>query len=190
MTRELKLKVSAGTVPVQKLVITGHPNIDAVCVYLEDHCGAHSKTSYAGNLILTVDGLAYTHYWGFMGNRTLREFLVFVSARYITQMLAGDMPSMLPDPDALSGVLQDEIVKMRRNFDLSKDDARDLYGRAARVEDPFDDCDLMERMLGEDWHGLLPEKPNPRYETLRMAVECMQAVLFAETTANTEGTTA
>ena len=190
MTQELKLKVSAGTVPVQKLVITGHPDIDAVCVYLEDHGKAHSETSHAGKLILTVDGLAYTYYWSHMGDKPLPVFLASAYTRYITQKLAGDMPSMLPDPDALEGVLQAGIVKMRRNFDLSKDDARELYSRAAGMVMPLDDRALMNDVLGEEWWDRLPEKPNPRYVTLRMAVEAMQDVLSAETTANTEGATA
>lgn len=170
------IKLIVITSQVQKLVITGHPSIDAVSVYLEDHGKRFSETSYAGKLTLTVDSRAYTYFWSHMGSQ-LSQFLQSADTCYLRGKLMQCIEQEELDGDALESVLRDEIIRQRRAFEINADRARELYDYSDRFDDPHSDIEFMNEVLGDEWYHFLPKRPTFEAVTLTIAIEAMKQAL-------------
>ena len=66
---------------VQAFEVTDPPALDPVRFYLQD------LGSGRGRLIVECYGAAWSCYWGAMGDRSLREFLIECSAEYLETAL-------------------------------------------------------------------------------------------------------
>ncbi|MCG9078966.1 hypothetical protein [Laribacter hongkongensis] len=171
MSDSIKLIVSASQ--VQKLVITGHPSIDAVSVYLEDQGKRFSETSYAGKLTLTVDSRAYTYFWSHMGS-PLSQFLQSADTCYLRGKLMQCTEQEELDGSALESVLRNEIIRQRRALKINADRARELYDYSDRFDDPHSDIKFMNEVLGDEWYLCLPKRPTIQASAITLAIDAMK----------------
>ncbi len=130
---------------VSKLILTGLDKLDYVCVILQDFDDGQ------GNIIITCFGEAWTAYWGAMGKRTIREFILSADEYYLAKSLS-NISSTVIDYD-LIGKAIDECVD-RETLILHSDKMIDAYG--------------------QDWIMDLPTKPNPEYEYLLRIIKAVQ----------------
>lgn len=171
------IKIKVRTSQVQKMVITGCQGIDAVSVYLEDQGKRFSETSYAGKLTLTADSIACTYFWSHMGS-PLSEFLQSADTAYLLGKLMQGRSIKEVDPCALEGHLREEIIAMRRDMSITKDQARELYDRAGGVMSVDEDPELFTEVLGNDWcMSDLPKRMTHNAETVSLAIDAMKRVL-------------
>lgn len=160
---------------VRKLNLTdlmGEPHkLDPVTVILEDF------EPGKGKIIIECYGESWSAFWGSMG-RTIAEFFCRCDEHYLANKLSG-ISGDIPDYDALSGTARKEVCRLRRDEDIAKSDARDLFDDAGRFSDAESVHDLdgsaMQEIFGDEWWHAIPTKPNPAYEYLCRVIKAVQA---------------
>lgn len=166
------------TSQVTKLTITGLPNMDTIAVMTEDFGPG------AGKITITCDGEAWTHYWSHMGeNNTIRSFFGKCETPYLVGKIKGRIDARIPDEDdeALHTLLRKTIIECRREGDLTRDKARDLW-----EESTFacfgEHRALCEEVLGDDWWHHTPTQINPEYEWLTEIVNTIKEAFALQKT--------
>lgn len=173
------MKISKST--VEKLVITdaqmpeGLGTLDPITVFAEDYGPGQGK------ITITCFGEAWSHYWSHMGEKTkLAEFFRKCDEDYLAGKLKTGIQDEIEDDDeeGLTASLRDRIIKDRRIGDLDKNEARELWDDAGRV-DWHDRADICYRVFGDEWWHLTPQKPNHEYVYLCRIIKTVQAALSA-----------
>lgn len=164
------------TTQVTKLLITDLTDMDPIALIVEDFSPG------AGKITITSAGEAWTCYWSHMGeHHTLRSFFSKCSTQYLVGKLKTGIDHRIADDDseALSKLLCKTIIERRREGDLERDKARDLWDDAQSVY--FGEHqDLCAEVLGDDWWGCMPKKVNPEYEWLAKIVDTVKAAFALE----------
>lgn len=68
---------------IERVSVPARPGLDEVSAYFEDLGGG------AGRVILVCWDMAYTAYWGAMGDRTVKQFFAGCGVDYITGRMSG-----------------------------------------------------------------------------------------------------
>lgn len=68
---------------IEKVSVPAKPGLDEVSAYFED------LGEGAGRVILVCWDMAYTAYWGAMGDRTVKQFFAECGVDYITARING-----------------------------------------------------------------------------------------------------
>lgn len=164
------------TAQVTRLTIAQLQNMDMISVIVEDF------EPGAGKIIITSAGEAWACYWSHMGKQhTLRSFFSKCSTPYLVGKLKTGIDHRIADDDseALTKHLCKTIIERRREGDLERDKARDLWDDAQSVY--FGEHqDLCAEVLGEDWWDCMPKKANPEYEWLAKIVDTVKAAFALE----------
>ena len=154
---------------VTKYLIT-NSGLDSITVFVEDTEKATegSDGSWTAQTVITSGkitiecyGESWSAYFGSMGGRDLIEFFCSCDDDYLVGKLK-PMSMTLPDEDGVGDVLKKEIIRQRREGELSNHDARDLFDIADDVVYGLHEG-LMEEVFGDDWWYSMPEVPNPKY---------------------------
>jgi len=162
---------------VEKIIITNAdmPNgcgvLDPIAVIAED------QGPGAGKITITCFGEAWTHYWSHMGETTkLMPFFVKASDDYLVGKLKTGIDAEVQDldPERMEAALKREIVLQRRDGDLDRRRARELWNDAERVHEG-DYADIFSDVFGDDWWYSLPHSPNPDYLYLTNIVKAVKA---------------
>lgn len=170
------MKVS--TSKVTKMVISDVPGLDPIAVIIEN------TGPGAGKITITCWGEAWTHYWSHMGEgNTLEQFFGHCDEHYIAGKLKTGIEDEIDDDDedALLLILKKEIIKDRREGDITKLQARNLWELAGRTETT--DADNLCSILGDEWWERTPKKPNPDYGYLCKIILAVQVAFRSEATA-------
>lgn len=161
-----------------KTVIWDVPDMYPITVIPEDYGAGKGKIT-----ITCFDG-SWSYYWGSMGiHNTIRSFFSKCDPPYLIGKLSPGMKSTVNDEDALEDALKAEIVRMRKQRDIGKDEASDLWEdvRFANLEDHQDIC---ERVFGGEWWYCLPKKPNHEYEHLVKIIQTIKQAFELEKEVN------
>lgn len=161
---------------VQKLNLTdlmGEPHkLDPISVILEDF------EPGKGKIIIECYGQSWSAYWGGMGGKDIASFFCRCDEHYIAGKLSG-ISGDIADYDALGSQARKEVVRLRRDGDLNKWEARDLFDECHRLEEAENpdqlDHNLMQEVFGPEWWYAIPEKPNPDYQHLCRIIKAVQA---------------
>ncbi len=165
---------------VQKLVITDVPSLDPVAVYLENMNEGYGK------LTITCFNDCWSYGWGAMGSNSLRTFLLTCDTHYLAGKLGNGLSSKIDDPDNIYEEAKKEICERRKQDDLTKKKARELFDEASCLQNVelntmSDDCrDAMYEIFGDEWYDCLPQKPNPKWEYLCRVIEVVKEALKEE----------
>lgn len=163
---------------VSKIKISGIINshkLDPVSAFFEDH-GPRQ-----GEVTIKCYGKSWTAYWGGMGCDSVAEFFCQCDHHYIAGKMSG-MQSDLDDFEAVPDRAQKAIVELRKDRDMSKSEARNLYNffgesEVQQDEGGFwcqDNSDKMMAVFGDDWGYSIPMKPNPDYQYLCRIIDVVQ----------------
>jgi len=154
--------------------ITGAARLDPIKVFLND------VGPGAGHITITCYGQSWSGYWGGMGDRSLAKFFVACDEHYIAGKISNTKSSVF-DPDGLKAMMKKLVIQQLRSREIKPGEARELYDQINDLE-TFDQCpwhesDLMQRVIGDDWHLAMPEKVNPDYEYLCRIIRAVQEAL-------------
>lgn len=157
---------------VTKLLITEIPLFDPITVILEDFGEGRGK------LIIEEYGASYAAFWGAMGG-SLVNFVTQCSADYIVDKIS-NIPHQVFDGEGLCQRVRKDILRERRQKEITADDARTLWDEASdleSIEDPYVHAELLFKHLGDDWHSNMPYTVNPHYRRLVTLVTHVQKAL-------------
>lgn len=159
---------------VTKLLISDIPRFDPITVVLEDFGEGRGK------IIIEEYGTSYAAYWGAMGGR-LADFVAQCSPDYIATKVS-NMPYQVFDGEGQCRQIRKNILRCRRQKEISAGDARELYDEAdgiINVKDPFSD-QLLHKFLGADvnWYDAIMFTTNPDYKRLMDLVGHVQKALI------------
>jgi len=169
---------------VTKLVITGATNLDPITVFLEDIAPKRGK--------ITVNcwGKSWTAYWGGMWESlTIAQFFCELNTSYIIGYFDQDLRSRQFSGDALANEAQRLVLKERRRFDYTSDEAREMFDAAEDLRDsPSIDhlhgahSELMTKLFGDEWWHMTSDatEPNPDYAYLEQIILAVQQALRQE----------
>jgi len=114
-----------------------------------------------------------------MGDRTIEEFFSTCSIDYLVNKLTR-LDQTVYDESKIETKLKSEIIKLRKEGDISQEKARDLWLDVKDI-DPFNELiihsDLLYEILGEEWYYSLPQKPNPEYVKFYALVKIVRKTL-------------
>lgn len=164
---------------VEKLVITdaampdGMGKLDPITVFAEDFGPGQGK------MTITCFGEAWSHYWSSMGEgNKLADFFCKCDTDYIVRKLKTGISQAIDDDDddALTELLRKQILHNRRNNEITKPHARELWDEAGMVEWGAR-ANICSEVFGDDWYHCMPRKPNPDYTYLTQIVKAVKSAL-------------
>jgi hypothetical protein len=161
---------------VKKIAITDIKNLDPISVYLEDFNDGRGK------LIITCWDKSWSYYWGGMGTRNLKEFILSADNHYLSRKLAPNIPSDINDEDNFVKDAKKQIIRQRREGLISKFAARELYDECETVmqwkgEEATAYEIMMFEIYGDEWWECLPKKTNPEYEYFSRILDTVKLAL-------------
>lgn len=190
------------TSKVTKLVLSKLERLDPITVFLEDFgrrpCPIDDDPNYwtgLGQLTVRCYGESWTAYWGGMGQRTVQEFITGCDAGYLLNCLSRGLSPTKFCTQGLQTHARGVICKRRRQFDLSKQEARnwwdglDVLNGVDHPEGIYQHSELLEAIYGQWWEDDVREHavgPNDDYYYLeRIVLATQQGIaLYREQTKN------
>ena len=139
---------------VTKLTLSDLDRLDPISVITEDIANGRGK------IIFECYGKAWCAYWGGMGDNTIAEFFCSCDEHYIAKNVS-NVDSEVYDIDAIRKAAKAAGVECYR-------------------DDPWNDCEFMIAMYGDDmsdWHYSLPTMANHEYAYLSRVIKAVQAGL-------------
>lgn len=161
----------------RKLKLTDLDRLDPITIFLED-LGPRQ-----GKITINCYDKSWSSYWGGMGDCTIAEFFVSCDDHYLCKNLSS-INSTVTDADNLDLWLKGSIVKLRKELDIDREEARDLWDEVelcCENEESWlqsnDGHRLCERIIGDDWWCSIPETTNHEYEYLVRIVSAVREAL-------------
>ncbi|MFZ2269067.1 MAG: hypothetical protein WAV95_15940 [Azonexus sp.] len=161
---------------VKKITIRNVQNLDPVAVMVEDFGPGEGK------ITITCFGEAWSHYWSHMGETNkLADFFCSCGEHYLAGKLKTGIRDEVDDddPEALTALMRKEIIKDRREGDISKGVARERWNKAEGYDSRWDGHELLYEVFGDEYWYCTPKKPNHEYEYLCRIIKTVQAALSA-----------
>lgn len=163
---------------VQSLEITEVERLDPIRVMAENYEPGQ------GRITITCYGKAWTSAWFSMGGDTVQAFFIRVSNDYLIGNFSPQLNSEVEaDNDVQLNFVKKEIIRLRRDGDLSHKEARKLWGECECAEDVIEyvcssgvssPTGLFD---GEPWYVHWPTVPNPEYQYLERILDAVREAL-------------
>lgn len=157
--------------------ITEVKALDLITVYCENFEPGKGK--------ITVEcyGQSWSAYWGGMSGMTVERFFCSCDDGYISGNFGMHTPS-LDSHEKFGEYLKKEILKLRRNNELSSEEAKDYWFDIEHTLHLVDDEPLCQRtheiaqaVIGDEWWYAIPKIPNPDYQYLCRIIKAVQEAL-------------
>jgi len=168
---------------VTKLTISDVPDLDPIAVYLEDQGVGRGK------ITITCFDDSWSYFWGAMGDGyDIRCFFLKADTDYIAGKLQPLLKDTVNDFCNLEKHARQHIRKERREGNIPKEEARELFEAAEHLEtmqddDPTEYRDLMYRIFGDEWWYNVPQQPNHEYERLCSIINTIKEAIGKKQTA-------
>lgn len=172
------------TMDVLAFTITDVERLDPVRVMIENY------EPGKGRITITCFGKAWTGAWFAMGGDTVQQFIKRVSTEYLIGYFAPQICSTVDDDnDANTKFVKSEIIKLRRQDELTKYEASIMWEAAERSDAVKSECcgsgiSPLRNLLGDDpWYAKWPSVPNHEYTYLeRITNAVREAIVKLEAT--------
>jgi hypothetical protein len=155
--------VEIQTSMVKKIRITEVLGLDPISVIAENF----GKGS--GKITIECFGESWSHFWSHMGDQyTLETFFCKASDDYIAGKLCRGREDE-PGWDGMPEKIRKEVIKMRREGELEKHQAREYYNDASSINHEVSahfNSDLLSTVFGDDWMCYIPDRPTREYKYL------------------------
>lgn len=173
------MKVETST--VTKLHITGVEGLDPITVFLEDFAPKRGK------ITVSCHSKSWNASWGGMWDgMNVGQFFCQMNAPYIIGYFDNQLSSRRYSGEAVAENAKQQILELRRDRDLNRDDARELFDEAddVRCTSSIDHLggahyQFMQKIFGDEWWHL-PEsatEPNPDWAYLCRIIAAVQQAL-------------
>ena len=138
-----------------------------------------------GRITITCYGKAWTSAWFAMNGDSVQQFFIRVSNDYLIGNFAPQINSEIDDDnEANLEFVKAEICKLRRDDELSRDDARKLWDECEYADDVREYVCSMgiseapKGLFGDDpWYARWPTVPNPEYQYLERILDAVREAL-------------
>lgn len=169
------------TTEVLSFTITEVERLDPVRVMIENY------ESGKGRITITCYGKAWTGAWFAMGGDTVQEFIKRVSNQYLIGYFSPQMSSTVDDDnDANTKFIKSEIIKLRRQGELTKHEAWEMWDEADGADDVKALCcdsriggALLNLLGDEPWYAGWPSVPNHEYKYLERITNAVRDALIS-----------
>lgn len=169
------------TMDVLAFTITDVERLDPVRVMIENY------EPGKGRITITCFGKAWTGAWFAMGGDSVQEFIKRVSNQYLIGYFSPQMSSTVDDDnDANIEFVKGEIIKLRRKDEISRHEAREMWGEAEGSSDVKAACcdcrggSALLDLLGDDpWYAGWPSVPNHEYQYLERITNAVREALVS-----------
>lgn len=158
----------------KKVVMSEVEALDPITVFLEDF------EPRRGKITINCYDASWSSYWGGMGSRNIAEFFVSCDNHYLIKNLSS-VRSEIDDYDEIDTWLKKEIIKLRKEHDIGKVEAADLWSDVdlyCSNEKYWVESEsgqkLCHKILGDEWWYSIPSKSNPEYEYLERVVNAVR----------------
>lgn len=158
--------------PISQILIVGADGLDPIRVMWTDYGPGQ------GRITITCWDEAWCNYWGAMGpGWNMVTFFIKASTDYLVNKLKSGVNDTICDDEAKEQGCRAEVLKQRREDDIDKKTARQLWDRIEWADfDSSDDCnsDLFFDIFGDEWWYQLPQRPNPEYVRMCKVVNAVK----------------
>lgn len=167
------MSITVEKINVLAFTITGADRLDPVRVMIEN------IEPGRGLLTITCFGESWNAFWGSMAGDSVQGFIARVSNDYLVGCLTPQLRSTVDDDnEANIAFVKSEIIKLRRQWEIDADKARELWDEADSADDVKDLCccgGLGEVLFGcEPWHADWPRVPNHKYQYLERILNAVR----------------
>jgi len=169
------MKIQEST--TRKLLLTEVKALDPITVFLED------LEPRKGKITINCWDSSWSAYWGGMGKNSIAEFFISCNNSYLIGNLSR-VNANIDDYDHLDVWLKSEIIKLRKDRDIDKDEAAELW---SDIEINCQNCEhwiksesgnkLCHKVIGDDWWHSIPSISNPEYLYLERIVDAVRDAL-------------
>lgn len=172
------MKVTQST--IQQLVITDVERLDPVRVMIEN------IRPGVGCITITCFGKSWTASWSAMSGMTIQEFFLSCNNSYLINCLDRGISSVIDgeNNDANIDFVKKEICMLRREGEISREEARGFWEEAEGSNDVREKCcsfylgsPLLKLFGDEPWYAGWPTVPNPDYEYLERIVQAVREAI-------------
>lgn len=135
-----------------------------------------------GRITITCYGKAWTGAWFAMGGDSVQKFIMRVSNEYLIGYFDPQLQSTVDDDNDENLIfVKSEIVRLRRQLEISHEEARSMWYEAENADDvKASCCDYLvgEKLLGlfgdDPWYAKWPKVPNHEYQYLDRIVSAVR----------------
>lgn len=167
------------TSEITKIRISEIPNLDPISVFFEDH------RKGCGTITITCFGTSWSHCWGATGERKIKEFFMGCDKYYLGGKFdIGKCNEFETDHDKIPAHLKGEVIELRKEGSLTKEEAREMFDPILKYEKYSDDySDQFPEYLYDalhdldDWYCRLPTKTTSAREYLWRIIEAIKEAL-------------
>ncbi len=164
---------------VTKLVITDVERHDPIHVYLEDY-----GDNQNGRVTISEWGNSWSCFWGSMGS-PLIEFIKRINNHYWIGKLDSNLISEIDaDNDANAEYAKKQVIKLRKDNEIDKHEAREYWDLIVLSDNVKDDCcnsfigSKLLGLFGDDpWDENWPTIPNPQYLRMESRLNAVREAL-------------
>ena len=145
--------------------------LDPITVFLENYEPGRGK------ITIECFGKSWSSAWPAMGRRSVEAFFVHCNNGYLASNLSDIRDTIAASDEVICQALRKSLLELRRNGEVAKHEARDLYKRAGEVTfegGVCSDWSLMSATWGDEWYHCLPEVPNPDYLYLCRVIDAVR----------------
>lgn len=135
-----------------------------------------------GRITITCFGKAWTGAWFAMGGDTVQEFVKRVSNEYLIGYFDPQLESTVDDDNDENLIfVKSEILRLRRQLEISHEEARSMWYEAENADDVKASCcyylvgEKLPGLFGDDpWDAKWPKVPNHEYQYLDRIVSAVR----------------
>jgi len=154
---------------VKEIHISDVKNLDPITATLKNYGPGQ------GEINIRCFGKAWTAVWPAMGKEnTIETFFIECDNDYLANKLAPGLERDSTDEDGIEKAARIEILRRRRNDEISKEGARELIDELDAYSITMGDHVLLYKVYGDEWWYCLPKVPNPEYEYLCKIIDTVR----------------
>jgi hypothetical protein len=160
---------------VTKLKITDVESLDSLHVFVED------IGERAGKVTMETSSESWSAYWGGCGTKGVVKFFLRCNNDYLVNCFERGIRSEIDDYDKLNEWFKSSIIEQRKDNDLDKEPARELWDEVelwCENDERFLQSDrgqeLAHKVIGDEWWYTLPTSENGEYAYLIRIVQAMR----------------
>lgn len=170
------MSIKVEKINVLSFIVTGADRLDPVRVMIEN------IEPGRGLITITCFGKSWNAGWGSMGGDTVQDFIKRVSNDYLIGCISPQLRSTVDDDNYANLIfVKSEIIKLRRQLEISYDEARVMWDEAENADDVKANCcdfqlggNLLSLFGDDPSYAGWPTVPNHEYQYLERIVNAVR----------------
>lgn len=155
----------------QKIVISEVGQLDDIAIFIEDSGNGR------GSITIGCWDNVWSSYWNSMGSRSVSKFFTDCDNGYLVNNLS-KYKEYVEDYSSITDWLKSSVVDLRKNNDIDKEYAEDLWHRINTrcINEEWwiqssEGSMLCREIIGDDWWYAIPTVKNSQYIYLSSIID-------------------